>query len=186
MILEHDSSSHKPIPQAPIRSRNRMGAIFVHTAFTKKVVTNHRPLWYTKDYKLVKTKFSCWGADASAVCPGFAVYYRRCLTTHSITNRMPRLLAMLFLLLGVFCAGALTVHADDYDTTIDRLSRLQALARDFSASQSDTPDPIELTLAYTRTGSYNTTIWQLTAGTRDPEFESYVSSNDPDLSLIHI
>ena len=49
---------------------------------------------------------------------------------------MPRLLAMLFLLLGVFCAGALTVHADDYDTTIDRLSRLQALARDFSASQS--------------------------------------------------
>ena len=94
---------------------------------------------------------------------------------------MPRLLAMLFLLLGVFCAGALTVHADDYDTTIDRLSRLQALARDFSASQSDTPDPIELTLAYTRTGSYNTTIWQLTAGTRDPEFESYVSSNDPDL-----
>ena len=94
---------------------------------------------------------------------------------------MPRLLAMLFLLLGVFCAGALTVHADDYDTAIDRLSRLQALARDFSASQSDTPDPIELTLAYTRTGSYNTTIWQLTAGTRDPEFESYVSSNDPDL-----
>ena len=181
MILEHDSSSHKPIPQAPIRSRNRMGAIFVHTAFTKKVVTNHHPLWYTKDYKLVKTRFSYWGADASAVCPGFAVYYRRCLTTHSITNRMPRLLAMLFLLLGVFCAGALTVHADDYDTTIDRLSRLQALARDFSASQSDTPDPIELTLAYTRTGSYNTTIWQLTAGTRDPEFESYVSSNDPDL-----
>ena len=36
MILEHDSSSHKPIPQAPIRSRNRMGAIFVRTAFTKK------------------------------------------------------------------------------------------------------------------------------------------------------
>ena len=29
MILEHDSSSHKPIPQAPIRSRNRMGAIFL-------------------------------------------------------------------------------------------------------------------------------------------------------------
>ena len=112
MILEHDSSSHKPIPQAPIRSRNRMGAIFVHTAFTKKVVTNHHPLWYTKDYKLVKTRFSYWGADANAVCPGFAVYYRRCLTTHSITHRMPRLLAMLFLLLGVFCAGAVSVRAD--------------------------------------------------------------------------
>ena len=84
------------------------------------------------------------------------------------------------MLLGVFCAGALTVHADDYDTAIDRLSRLQALARIFQHPRA-TPDPIELTLAYTRTGSYNTTIWQLTAGTRDPEFESYVSSNDPDL-----
>ena len=129
MILEHDSSSHKPIPQAPIRSRNRMGAIFVHTAFTKKVVTTPHPLRYTKAYKLVTTRFSYWGADASAVCPGFAVYYRRCLTTHSITNRMPRLLAMLFLLLGVFCAGALTVNADGYDTTVARLSRLQPLAK---------------------------------------------------------
>lgn len=97
---------------------------------------------------------------------------------------MPRLLAMLFVLLGLFCVTALPAYADDYDTTLDRLSRLQALARDFSASQSDTPDPIELTLAYTRTGSYNTTIWQLTAGVRDPEFESYVNSNDPDLAAL--
>lgn len=97
---------------------------------------------------------------------------------------MPRLLTMLALLLGIFCAGAMTVHADDYDTTIDRLSRLQALARNFSAAQSDTPDPIELTLAYTRTGNYNTTIWQLTAGVRDPEFESYVNSSDPDLAAL--
>ena len=91
---------------------------------------------------------------------------------------------MLFLLLGIFCAAALPAHADDYDTTIDRLSRLQALAKEFSTSQSDTPDPIELTLAYTRVGSYNTTIWQLTAGVRDPEFESYVNSSDPDLQAL--
>ena len=97
---------------------------------------------------------------------------------------MPRLLAMLVVLLAVFCGAALPVHADDYDTTIDRLSRLQALAREFSASQSDTPDPIELTLAYTRVGSYNTTIWQLTAGTRDPEFEAYVNSSDPDVAAL--
>ena len=38
---------------------------------------------------------------------------------------MPRLLAMLFLLLGLFCAAALPAHAeDDYNTTLDRLSRL--------------------------------------------------------------
>ena len=65
---------------------------------------------------------------------------------------MPRLLAMLFVLLGLFCAAALPAHAEDYDTVLDRLSRLQALAREYSAGQADTPDPIELTLAYTRTG----------------------------------
>ena len=97
---------------------------------------------------------------------------------------MPRLLTMLFLLLGLFCVAALPAYADDYDTTIDRVSRLQALARDFSASKDTTPDPIELTLAYTRTGTYNTTIWQLTAGVRDTEFESYVNSNDPDLAAL--
>ena len=66
---------------------------------------------------------------------------------------MPRLLAMLFLLLGLFCAAALPAHAeDDYNTTLDRLSRLQALAREFSSSRDDAPDPIVLTLSYTRTG----------------------------------
>lgn len=119
-----------------------------------------------------------------AYAPALPCTTRRCLTTNSIPNRMPRLLAMLVVLLAVFCGAALPVHADDYDTTIDRLSRLQALAREFSASQSDTPDPIELTLAYTRVGSYNTTIWQLTAGTRDPEFEAYVNSSDPDVAAL--
>ena len=97
---------------------------------------------------------------------------------------MPRLLAMLFVLLGMFCAAALPAHAEDYDTVLDRLSRLQALAREYSASQADTPDPIELTLAYTRTGEYNSTIWQLTAGVRDAGFESYVNSSDPELASL--
>ena len=95
---------------------------------------------------------------------------------------MPRLLAMLFVLLGLFCAAALPAHAEDYDTVLDRLSRLQALAQEYSAGQADTPDPIELTLAYTRTGEYNSTIWQLTAGVRDAGFESYVNSSDPELA----
>ena len=98
---------------------------------------------------------------------------------------MPRLLAMLFLLLGLFCAAALPAHAeDDYNTTLDRLSRLQALAREFSSSRDDAPDPIVLTLSYTRTGDYNTTIWQLTAGVRDTEFESYVNSSDGELASL--
>ena len=91
---------------------------------------------------------------------------------------------MLFVLLGLFCAAALPAHAEDYDTVLDRLSRLQALAREYSASQADTPDPIELTLAYTRTGEYNTTIWQLTAGVRDAGFESCVNSSDPELASL--
>ncbi len=98
---------------------------------------------------------------------------------------MPRLLAMLFLLLGLFCAAALPAHAeDDYNTTLDRLSRLQALAQEFSSSRDDAPDPIVLTLSYTRTGDYNTTIWQLTAGVRDTEFESYVNSSDAELASL--
>ena len=98
---------------------------------------------------------------------------------------MPRLLAMLFLLLGLFCTAALPAHAeDDYNTTLDRLSRLQALAREFSSSRDDAPDPIVLTLSYTRTGDYNTTIWQLTAGVRDTEFESYVNSSDAELASL--
>ena len=91
---------------------------------------------------------------------------------------------MLFVLLGLFCAAALPAHAEDYDTVLDRLSRLQALAREYSANQADTPDPIELTLAYTRTGEYNTTIWQLTAGVRDAGFESCVNSSDPELASL--
>ena len=138
-------------------------------------------MWYTKDYKLVKKSDP---GRRRSLAPAFVLFYRRCLTTNSIANRMPRLLAMLFVLLGLFCAAALPAHAEDYDTVLDRLSRLQALAREYSASQTDTPDPIELTLAYTRTGEYNSTIWQLTAGVRDAGFESYVNSSDPELASL--
>ena len=138
-------------------------------------------MWYTKDYKLVKKSDP---GRRRSLAPAFVLFYRRCLTTNSIANRIPRLLAMLFVLLGLFCAAALPAHAEDYDTVLDRLSRLQALAREYSAGQADTPDPIELTLAYTRTGEYNSTIWQLTAGVRDAGFESCVNSSDPELASL--
>ena len=98
-----------------------------HRIHTKKQVTNPGRMWYTKDYKLVKKSDP---GRRRSLAPAFVLFYRRCLTTNSIANRMPRLLAMLFVLLGLFCAAALPAHAEDYDTVLDRLSRLQALARD--------------------------------------------------------
>lgn len=69
----------------------------------------------------------------------------------------------------------------DYDTTLDRLSRLQALARSYVQNEDTEADPIVLTLAYTRVGNYNTDMWTLTAGARDPAFETYVNTQDGDL-----
>ena len=56
-------------------------------------------MWYTKDYKLVKKSDP---GRRRSLAPAFVLFYRRCLTTNSIANRMPRLLAMLFVLLGLF------------------------------------------------------------------------------------
>ena len=55
-------------------------------------------MWYTKDYKLVKKSDP---GRRRSLAPAFVLFYRRCLTTNSIANRMPRLLAMLFVLLGL-------------------------------------------------------------------------------------
>lgn len=101
------------------------------------------------------------------------------MTTHFDTIRLPRLLCLLGLVLALFAWTAPRAAAEDYDETLDRLSRLQALATDYAADHDE--DPILLTLAYTRTGDYNTQMWQLTAGARDTEFESYVAQQDSDL-----
>ena len=69
----------------------------------------------------------------------------------------------------------------DYETTLDRLGRLQALAEQYIEEKNSGDDPIDLTLSFTRVGDYNTDIWQLTAGTRDGEFEKYATDADPDL-----
>ena len=92
-----------------------------------------------------------------------------------------RLLGLLaaFALMAAF---SLPVAAEDYDTVIDGLSRLQALAQQYADDNpSKSFDPVELTLSYTRTGTYNTTLWQMTAGARDAGFEDYVEEQDPDL-----
>ena len=106
----------------------------------------------------------------------------RCLTTEPQTIRRPRLLWLLGLALALLVWAAPRAAADAYDDTLDRLGRLQDLAVSYAAEHD--ADPIVLTLAYTRTGDYNSRIWQLTAGVRDPEFESYVAAQDADLAAL--
>lgn len=104
------------------------------------------------------------------------------MTTEPQTIRRGRLLWLLGLALTLLVWAAPHAAADAYDDTLDRLARLQDLAETYAAETYD--DPIVLTLAYTRTGDYNTNTWQLTAGARDPEFESYVAAQDPDLAAL--
>ena len=92
--------------------------------------------------------------------------------------RLIGLLAAMMLL----AAFSLPVAAEDYDTVMDGLSRLYSLAGQYAQDNSgQSLDPIELTLSYTRTGVYNSGIWQVTAGVRDAGFESYVAEQDGDL-----
>ena len=95
---------------------------------------------------------------------------------------MTRLLWLLGFVLALCFWAAPRAAAAEYDDTLDRLGRLQDLAESYAAEHEG--DPILLTLSYTRTGSYNTAIWQLTAGARDSEFEAYVNENDADLAAL--
>ena len=97
-------------------------------------------------------------------------------------TRLPRLLWLLGFVLALCSGPAPRAAAAEYDDTRDRLARLQDLAESYAAEHEG--DPILLTLSYTRTGSYNTAIWQLTAGARDSEFEAYVNENDADLAAL--
>ena len=97
-------------------------------------------------------------------------------------TRLPRLLWLLGFALALCFWAAPRAAAAEYDDTLDRLGRLQDLAESYAAEHEG--DPILLTLSYTRTGSYNTAIWQLTAGARDSEFEAYVNENDADLAAL--
>lgn len=85
------------------------------------------------------------------------------------------------LALLVLLALPAKAESADYETTLDRLDRLQALAEQYIEEKNSGDDPIDLTLSFTRVGDYNTTVWQLTAGTRDGEFEKYATDADPDL-----
>ena len=102
------------------------------------------------------------------------------MITEAIRNRIVQVIlaAAVVLMLAVLPAGA---ESEDFDQTMDRLDRLQTLAEQYIKEQGNNADPIDLTLGFTRVGTYNTTIWQITAGVRDPGFESYATDKDPDL-----
>lgn len=101
----------------------------------------------------------------------------------TLTSKHPvRILGLMISMLLALLVLAPGARAEsDYETVLDQLGRLQALANQFVADQSPDTDPIELTLSYTRTGDYNTALWQLAAGVRDPAFEQYVADQDGDL-----
>lgn len=99
--------------------------------------------------------------------------------TTKIQSRFWGVLVLLALLFGF---TALPASAADYDTVLDQLGQLQTLANDFISEKATDDDPIVLSLAYTRTGDYNTSMWQMTAGVRDPDFESYVAEKNGDLA----
>lgn len=105
------------------------------------------------------------------------------MITYSQTTRLPRLLLLLGLVWALVFWAAPRAAADEYDDTLDRLGRLQDLAVTYAADHEDA-DPILLTLSYTRTGDYNTAMWQLTAGARDTEFDAYVAEKDADLEAL--
>ena len=104
----------------------------------------------------------------------------RCMVTEAIRSRMVWVITGVLALLVLLALPAKAESAD-YETTLDRLGRLQALAEQYIEEKNSGDDPIDLTLSFTRVGDYNTTVWQLTAGTRDGEFEKYATDADPDL-----
>ena len=83
---------------------------------------------------------------------------------------------------ALLLAAPLPARAADYDTTLAQLDELQTLAETYVQEQDSGADPLLLALSYTRSGAYIDTIWQLTAGTRDASFESYVLEQNGDLA----
>ena len=88
----------------------------------------------------------------------------RCMVTEAIRSRMVWVITGALALLVLLALPAKAESAD-YETTLDRLGRLQALAEQYIEEKNSGDDPIDLTLSFTRVGDYNTTVWQLTAGT---------------------
>ena len=85
------------------------------------------------------------------------------MVTEAIRSRMVWVITGVLALLVLLALPGQKAESADYETTLDRLGRLQALAEQYIEEKNSGDDPIDLTLSFTRVGDYNTTIWQLTA-----------------------
>lgn len=99
-----------------------------------------------------------------------------------IKNTFKRFAVLMALLAALLLAGTLPAGAQTYDEVFVQLEQLQILAESYAEQSGTGESPIDLALSYLRVGSYNTTLWQLTAGVRDPEFVAYVDEHSVDVS----
>ena len=104
------------------------------------------------------------------------------MATFTNLNRLGGALAGAAAALLLVLALPASARAADYDTTLTQLDELQTLAETYVQEQNTGADPVLLTLAYTRGGSYNDSLWQLTAGAKDGDFETYVRQENADLA----
>lgn len=75
----------------------------------------------------------------------------RCMVTEAIRSRMVWVITGVLALLVLLALPAKAESAD-YETTLDRLGRLQALAEQYIEEKNSGDDPIDLTLSFTRVG----------------------------------
>ena len=73
----------------------------------------------------------------------------RCMVTEVIRSRMVWVITGVLALLVLLALLALPAKAEsaDYETTLDRLGRLQALAEQYIEEKNSGDDPIDLTLS---------------------------------------
>lgn len=82
-------------------------------------------------------------------------------------------------LLAAVLAWALPARAETFEQALAHIGTLQSLAGSYVAEHGG--DVLNTMLTYTRLPAYDTTLWQLAAGSRDPEFDAYVEQNAPEL-----
>ena len=73
------------------------------------------------------------------------------MVTEAIRSRMVWVITGVLALLVLLALPAKAESAD-YETTLDRLGRLQALAEQYIEEKNSGDDPIDLTLSFTRVG----------------------------------
>lgn len=93
---------------------------------------------------------------------------------------IPRFFVAFVALLALFALRALPAHALGFEEALAQLEQLQALAGSYAAGQENA-DTADIVLTYTRQPTYNTSLWQMIAGNRDPDFDAYVQTNAPEL-----